>query len=123
MIHYTHKIRFLRNIKDCFLGISATAVQRGGLTALTLMALLLNRNTFNDPADPEAGLAGFAFAITIAGIGITIGAIVAPFGVKRFGRHAWIRYSLLASAISSQPRSRRTRASCSPRALSSESMR
>jgi len=91
--------KFLRNIKDCFLGISATAVQRGGLTALTLMALLLNRNTFNDPADPEAGLAGFAFAITIAGIGITIGAIVAPFGVKRFGRHAWIRYSLLASAI------------------------
>ena len=91
--------RFLRNIKDCFLGISATAVQRGGLTALTLMALLLNRNTFNDPADPEAGLAGFAFAITIAGIGITIGAIVAPFGVKRFGRHAWIRYSLFTSAI------------------------
>ena len=91
--------RFLRNIKDCFLGISATAVQRGGLTALTLMALLLNRNTFNDPADPEAGLASFAFAITIAGIGITIGAIVAPFGVKRFGRHAWIRYSLFASAI------------------------
>jgi len=90
---------FLRNIRDCFLGISATAVQRGGLTALTLMALLLNRNTFNNPADPEAGLAGFAFAITVAGIGITIGAVIAPFGVKRFGRHAWIRYSLLASAV------------------------
>ena len=91
--------KFLRTIKDCFLGISATAVQRGGLTALTLMALLLNRNTFNDPADPEAGLAGFAFAITVAGIGITIGAVIAPFGVKKFGRHAWIRYSLYASAI------------------------
>jgi MFS family permease len=91
--------KFLRNIKDCFLGISATAVQRGGLTALTLMALLLNRNTFNDPANPEAGLAGFAFAITVAGIGITIGAVIAPFGVKKYGRHAWIRYSLLASAV------------------------
>ena len=91
--------KFLRTIKDCFLGISATAVQRGGLTALTLMALLLNRNTFNDPADPEAGLAGFAFAITVAGIGITIGAVIAPFGVKKFGRHTWIRYSLYASAI------------------------
>ena len=91
--------KFLRTIKDCFLGISATAVQRGGLTALTLMALLLNRNTFNDPANPEAGLAGFAFAITIAGIGITIGAVIAPFGVKKFGRHAWIRYSLFASAV------------------------
>jgi len=91
--------KFLRTIRDCFLGITATAVQRGGLTALTLMALLLNRNTFNDPADPEAGLAGFAFAITIAGIGITIGAVVAPFGVKKFGRHTWIRYSLIASAV------------------------
>ena len=91
--------KFLRTIKDCFLGISATAVQRGGLTALTLMALLLNRNTFNDPTNPEAGLAGFAFAITIAGVGITIGAVIAPFGVKKFGRHAWIRYSLFASAV------------------------
>jgi MFS family permease len=63
------------------------------------MALLLNRNTFNDPANPESGLAGFAFAITVAGIGITIGAVIAPFGVKRFGRHAWIRYSLYASAV------------------------
>jgi len=91
--------RFLYQIRDCFLGITATAVQRGGLTALTLMALLLNRNTFNDPANPESGLAGFAFAITIAGIGITIGAVIAPFGVQRFGRHAWIRYSLFASAV------------------------
>ena len=91
--------RFLYRIRDCFRGITATAVQRGGLTALVLMALLLNRNTFNDPSDPEAGLAGFAFAITVAGIGITIGAIIAPFGVQRFGRHAWIRYSLYASAV------------------------
>jgi MFS family permease len=91
--------KFLYQIRDCFLGITATAVQRGGLTALTLMALLLNRNTFNDPANPESGLAGFAFAITIAGIGITIGAVIAPFGVQRFGRHAWIRYSLFASAV------------------------
>ncbi|MGA0901748.1 MAG: MFS transporter [Candidatus Nanopelagicaceae bacterium] len=91
--------KILRKIKDCFLGISATAIQRSGLTALTLMALLLNRNTFNDPANPESGLAGFAFAITVAGIGITLGAILAPFGVARFGRHGWIRISLFASSI------------------------
>ncbi len=91
--------QILRSFRDCFLGISATAVQRGGLTALTLMALLLNRNTYNNPADPESGLSGFAFAITIAGIGITIGALTAPFGVARFGRHRWIRFSLIASSI------------------------
>ncbi|MFM8523744.1 MAG: MFS transporter, partial [Actinomycetota bacterium] len=91
--------KFLRKIRDCFLGISATSIQRSGLTALTLMALLLNRNTFNDPADPESGLAGFAFAITIAGVGITIGAILAPIGVAKYGRHKWIRISLFASAV------------------------
>jgi MFS family permease len=91
--------RFLQKIRDCYLGIGATAVQRSGLTSLTLMALLLNRNTFNDPSRPEAGLAGFAFAITIAGAGITIGAIIAPIGVAKFGRHSWIRYSLYASAF------------------------
>jgi MFS family permease len=91
--------KILRTIKDCFLGISATAIQRSGLTALTLMALLLNRNTFHNPADPESGLAGFAFAITVAGIGIAIGAILAPFGVAKFGRHKWIRVSLFVSAV------------------------
>lgn len=91
--------RALRRARDCFLGIGATAIQRSGLTALTLMALLLNRNAFNDPTDPEAGLAGFALAITIAGVGIMLGALIAPFGVARFGRHKWIRVSLVASAL------------------------
>jgi MFS family permease len=31
-------------------------------------------------------------------MGITIGAIIAPFGVAKFGRHKWIRFSLFASA-------------------------
>ena len=90
---------FLRSFRDCFLGISATAIQRGGLTALTLMALLLNRNTFNDPNLPEQGLSGFATAVTAAGAGVAVGALIAPFGVAKFGRHMWIRLSLIAGAI------------------------
>ena len=43
----------LKNHSDALRGIFATGVQRGGITALTLMALLLERNTFNDPADPD----------------------------------------------------------------------
>ncbi|MGI9144273.1 MAG: MFS transporter [Candidatus Planktophila sp.] len=90
---------FLRTHSDAIRGIFATAVQRGGITALTLTALLLERNTFNPPSDPEAGLKGFGVVLTIAGIGITIGALTAPYGVARFGRHRWIRLSLLASAL------------------------
>ncbi|MTA24053.1 MAG: MFS transporter [Actinobacteria bacterium] len=91
--------KMLRNNRDCFLGISATGIQRGGSTAITLMALLLMRNTFNDPANPEAGLVGFAFAITLSGVGITIGAIIAPFGVAKYGRHKWIRSMLIACSV------------------------
>ena len=89
----------LRQEQDPLLGIIATGVQRGGLTALTMMALLLQRNTFNPSSDPDAGLQGFALSAVIAGIGIGIGALIAPFGVARFGRHTWIRWMLLASAL------------------------
>lgn len=86
----------LKNHRDALRGIFATGVQRGGITALTLMALLLERNTFNDPTDPDAGLRGFAYALAIAGIGIGLGAFAGPYGVARFGRHVWMRISMFA---------------------------
>jgi len=89
---------FLRTHSDAIRGIIATAVQRGGITALTLTALLLERNTFNSPSNPEAGLKGFGIVLTIAGVGITLGALTAPYGVARFGRHRWIKWSLLTGA-------------------------
>lgn len=89
---------FLRTQFDAGRGIIATAVHRGGLTALTLTALLLERNTFNDPLKPEDGLQGFGIVLSIAGIGLFLGAFLAPFGVARFGRHRWIRFAMFASA-------------------------
>jgi hypothetical protein len=93
-------IQFLRKHIDTGRGIAATAVHRGGLTALTLTALLLERNTFNDPSRPEDGLQGFGIALTIAGIGVFLGAFLAPYGVARFGRHRWIKFAMFASAFS-----------------------
>jgi hypothetical protein len=91
--------KFLRIHVDAARGIAATAIHRGGLTALTLTALLLERNTFHDPADSEAGLAGLSFTLSIAAVGFVLGALIAPYGVSKFGRHRWIRYSLLMSAV------------------------
>lgn len=92
--------RYLHGHLDASRGIIGTAVQRGGLTALTLTALLLERNTFNDPAQPEEGLQGFGIALSIAGLGVFLGAFLAPYGVARFGRHRWIKFAMLASAFS-----------------------
>ncbi len=84
-------LKILKSLPDTLRGIIAVAMQRSGITALTLMALLLERNTFNDPLDPDAGLAGFGMALAIAGIGIGLGAIISPYGVLKFGRHRWMR--------------------------------
>jgi MFS family permease len=84
-------LKILKLHPDTLRGITAVAMQRSGITALTLMALLLERNTFNDPLDPDAGLASFGMALAIAGIGIGLGAIISPYGVLKFGRHRWMR--------------------------------
>ena len=86
----------LRGHTDALRGIFTTGIQRGGLTALTLMALLLQRNTFNPSNNPDAGLRGFALTMAIAGVGVGVGAILSPLGVAKFGRHAWIKISLIA---------------------------
>lgn len=93
-------IRFLEEHADAARGIAAIAIQRGGLTALTLMTLVLERNFFNDPQDTEAGLAGVTFMIVTAAVGFVIGAIVAPYGVAKVGRHRWIRLAMIAASVS-----------------------
>jgi len=84
-------LKILRRHPDALRGIFAVGMQRSGITALTLMALLLERNTFNDPANPDAGLAGFGRALAIAGSGIGLGAVISTYGVLKFGRHKWMR--------------------------------
>ena len=91
---------FLKEHADAARGIAATAIHRGGLTALTLTALLLERNTFHNPSDSEAGLAGLSFALSIAAVGFVVGAAIAPYGVRRVGRHRWMRLSISAASVS-----------------------
>jgi MFS family permease len=64
-----------------------------------LTAMLLERNTFNDPNDAEAGLAGLSVALSFAAVGFTIGALIAPLGVRWTGRHRWMRLSMFAAAF------------------------
>ena len=100
LIEMREGFEFLRNHADAARGIAAIAIHRGGLTALTLAALLLERNTFNDPADSEAGLAGLSLTLTIAAVGFVIGALIAPIGVRKVGRHRWMRLSISAASLS-----------------------
>ena len=100
LIEMRQGFTYLFRHADAARGILATAIQRGGLTALVLVALLLERNSFHPSSKPETGLAGLVVALSIAGVGITLGALIAPSGVARLGRHSWIRYMMVGSAIS-----------------------
>jgi hypothetical protein len=99
LIEMREGVKFLRQHADAARGIAAVAVHRGGITAMTLIALLLERNTFHDPADSEAGLAGLSFTLSIAACGFVVGAVAAPYGVRRVGRHRWMRLAMSASTI------------------------
>jgi len=99
LIEMREGVKFLRQHADAARGIAAVAVHRGGITAMTLIALLLERNTFHDPADSEAGLAGLSFTLSIAACGFVVGAVAAPYGVRKVGRHRWMRLAMSASTI------------------------
>lgn len=91
--------RYLTARATSFLAIIVVAIQRGGLTALTLLALILERNTFNSAANPDAGLGGFAVALVISGFGIMIGAIITPSATRYINRYTWSRSAMVAAAI------------------------
>ena len=97
LIEMREGFKFLRQHIDAARGIAAVAIHRGGITAMTLIALLLERNTFHDPTDSEAGLAGLSFTLSLAACGFVVGAVIAPYGVRKIGRHRWMRLSLVAS--------------------------
>jgi MFS family permease len=99
LIEMREGVKFLSQNVDAARGIAAVAVHRGGITAMTLIALLLERNTFHDPADSEAGLAGLSFTLSIAACGFVVGAVIAPYGVRKVGRHRWMRLMLSASTL------------------------
>ena len=99
LIEMREGIKFLRQHSDAARGIAAVAVHRGGITAMTLIALLLERNTFHDPSDSEAGLAGLSFTLSIAAFGFVVGAVAAPYGVRKVGRHRWMRLAMSASTV------------------------
>ena len=98
-IEVSEGFKFLAIHQDAARGIVATAIHRGGITALTLTAMLLERNTFNDPADSDAGLAGLSVALSFAAVGFTIGALFAPIGVRWTGRHRWMRLSMFGATF------------------------
>ena len=79
--------------------LAAIAVARFCYGAVTIMTLLLCRNSFNDPKDTDAGLAAFGLAVTLSGIGFGLGAVATPFVARRLSLHRWIPSCLAGAGL------------------------
>ncbi len=78
--------------------IGALGAFRVGWGLITVSAILLFRSTYNDVADPDAGLADLGTAFVFGGVGILCAALVAPSLARRFGPARVIASALLVAA-------------------------
>lgn len=78
--------------------VIVVVVQRVAFGALTVLALLLLRNTLNPIDDPDAALGQFAFVTAAAGLGALLGAIVTPGRVRRMGYVPWTVIAVVQAA-------------------------
>jgi MFS family permease len=80
--------------------LTAIAVHRLGYGFLTLMTLLLYRNTFPDwgPLFPT-GLPGLAEVVAAGAAGALLAAVITPAVVRRIGKPWWITVLLAAAGV------------------------
>jgi MFS family permease len=78
--------------------LAAVTVARFCYAVVTIMTLLLYRNLFNNPNDPNKGLAGFALAVALSGVGFGLGAVITPLATRRLRLELWITLCLFGAA-------------------------
>jgi len=78
----------------------AVTVARFCYAVVVIMTLLLYRNVFNSPSDPNKGLAGFALALGVSGVGFGLSAVITPVVTRRIPLELWITLCLFGAAAS-----------------------
>ncbi|MFI6982457.1 MFS transporter [Embleya sp. NPDC050154] len=79
--------------------LAAITAMRFCYGVLTVMTVLLCRNTFNDPADTDGGLATFGVTVSVSALGFFVAAVATPAITTRIGVAPWIGTCALAGAV------------------------
>ncbi len=79
--------------------IGALGAFRFGWGIVTVAGVLLFRETYNPPDDPDAGLSALGTAFFFGGVGIFAAALITPPMVRRFGTSPVIASALAGAAF------------------------
>ena len=80
-------------------GVSVVTLHRIAFGAVTVLVILLLRNTLNPPSDPEKALGELSLVVGAAALGALLGAVATPSANKRLGPSAWSAVVLLVAAV------------------------
>lgn len=84
-------------------------IHRLAFGVLTVLLLLILRNTLNPSSDPDAALRGFSMVAAAVTVGALGAALITPAMTRRMGTVRWTTVTLLICAVAAPSRSSRCR--------------
>jgi MFS family permease len=92
-------IRYLYHRRAARDALATLGVFRMAFGVMTVVIVLLERETFHRPADANGGLRGVAITFVAVAIGVPVGAVLTPGAVRRWGAGWWIPGLMVTAAV------------------------
>ncbi|MFJ8627541.1 MFS transporter [Kitasatospora sp. NPDC093550] len=89
----------VRDCRPAVHALAAVTAARFCYGVLIVVVVMLARYTFNDPADPAAGLVTLGQAVGLSAAGFFIAAVVSPWCTRRLGLAGWMTACLVAPVV------------------------
>jgi MFS family permease len=87
----TGGVRYLWGRRAAWNALAALGLFRLTFGIMTVLVVLLQRDSFHVPSDATAGLRGVTVTFAALAIGVPLGAIATPPAVRRWGAGRWVR--------------------------------
>lgn len=92
-------LRHLRSRRPAGWGLVVMSLHRFCWAFVIVMAILIYRNLFYPPSDPEAALGGLAITFGASALGIALAAVITPIATRRISEEAWISLLLVLTSV------------------------
>lgn len=96
---FVEGLRVLSHDAPSWRGVVVVLAHRIAFGALTVLLLLILRNTLNPPSDPDAALADFSIVAGTVTAGALLAALVTPTFTRRIGTVRWTTLTLVVAAV------------------------